>query len=270
MKTPSSIPVSFAIHSACIVAAILSSASLGAKAQPIPVANHSFESQVVNPMFFVENRIDRWQKTPQPGWFTPSGQLQSWNQTAGMFIGTAPFSPNPYSNLLGNQSAYVLSLPGAGIFQDNLSTDWNGTVGGLNATFQTGYAYQLTLGLFGKSMVENYSSLSLSLYYRDGENQIAVGLPTTVTFDSSTFNPAGPFALVDFTVTTPIVQAGDAWAGQNIGISIVSTAGTGAGYWDMDNVRLAAVVPEPSALALAALGAGGLLLGRTRSRAKRQ
>lgn len=269
MKTPSLNQNRFAIGSA-LAAVTICCLSQTVKAQPIAVANHSFESQVVNPMFFVDNRIDRWQKTPQPGWFAPSGQLQSWDQTAGMFIGTAPFSSNPYSNLLGNQSAYVLSLPGAGIFQDNLSTDWNATVGGLNATFQTGSAYQLTLGLFGKSMVENYSSLTFSLYYRDGANQIAVGLPTTVTFDSSTFNPNGPFALVDFTVTTPIVQAGDAWAGQNIGISIVSTAGTGAGYWDMDNVRLTAVVPEPSALALVALGAGGVLLGRTRSRAKHQ
>lgn len=269
MKTPSLNQTCFAVRSALAAVAICC-LSQSVEAQPIPVANHSFESQIVNPMFFVENRIDRWQKTPQPGWFAPSGQLQSWDQTAGMFIGTAPFSPNPYSNLLGNQSAYVLSLPGAGIFQDNLSTDWNGTVGGLNATFQTGYAYQFTLGLFGKSMVENYSSLTLSLYYRDGANQVVVGTPTTVTFNSSTFNPGGPFALVDFTVTTPIVQAGDAWAGQNIGISIVSTSGTGAGYWDMDNARLVAVVPEPSTFALAALGAGGLLLGRIRSGAKRR
>lgn len=268
MKTQGSNSLRFGMYSALTAVAL----ATGAQAQPISVANHSFESQVVSTVFFVDTRIDNWQKTPTPAWFTPQGQLQSWEQTAGMFIGTAPFSPNPYSNLDGNQSAYVLSFPGAGIFQDNLSTDWNSTVGGLNATFQAGYAYQFTLGVFGKSMVENYSSLQLSLYYRDGANQVTVGTPTTITFNSSTFNllPEGPWALIDFNVTTPIVQAGDAWAGKNIGISIVSGNGTGAGYWDLDNARLTAVVPEPSAMALAALGAGGLLLGRFRSGAKRQ
>lgn len=244
----------------------------GAQAQPISIANHSFESQLVSTVFFVDTRIDNWQKTPAPAWFTPQGQLQSWDQTAGMFIGTAPFSPTPYSNLDGNQSAYVLSLPGAGIFQDNLSTDWNNTMGGLNATFQAGSAYQFTLGVFGKSMVENYSSLKLSLYYRDGANQVAVGTPTTIVFNSSTFNflPEGPWALIDFSVTTPIVQASDAWAGKNIGVSITSGDGTGAGYWDLDNARLTAVVPEPSTLTLVALGAGGLLLRRIRPGAKHQ
>lgn len=271
MKTPSLNHTLIAIRSACIAAAILAGAVPSANAQPITVANHSFESQLVNPMFFVDNRIDGWQKTPQPGWFTPVGQLQSWDQTAGMFIGTPGFSSTPYSNLAGSQSAYIYSLPGAGLFQDNLSTDWNGTVGGLNATFQPGYSYQFTLGVFGKSMVENYSSLQMSIYYRDGVNQVAVGTPTTITFNASTFDLTGPtYALVDFTVTTPIVQPGDAWAGKNIGISIVSDLATGAGYWDLDNVRLTAVVPEPSALALAALGAVGLLWGHNRARAKRK
>ncbi|MGC3956856.1 MAG: PEP-CTERM sorting domain-containing protein [Verrucomicrobiota bacterium] len=267
MKTRSTNLIQVGLYSA-VIASVL--ATLPVVAQSIPIANHSFESQIVSPVFFVDTRIDNWQKTPQPGWFTPQGQLQSWDQTAGMFIGTAPYSPNPYSNLDGNQSAYVLSLPGAGIFQDNLSTDWNSTVGGLNATFQPGSAYQFTLGVFGKSMVENYSSLKLSLYYRDGANQVLVGTPTTITFNATTFNPSGPFALVDFSVTTSIVQASDAWAGKNIGISIVSGDGTGAGYWDLDNARLTAVVPEPGTLALMGLGAGILFLGRIRSSGQRQ
>lgn len=271
MKIRSSFKTLTVIRSGLAAAVIWCGVSRSAVAQPITVANHSFESQLVSPIFFVDNRIDGWQKTPQPGWFTPVGQLQNWDQTAGLFIGTPGFSSTPYSNLAGSQSAYIYSLPGAGIFQDNLSTDWNGTVGGLNATFQPGYSYQFTLGVFGKSMVENYSSLKLSLYYRDGANQIAVGTPTTITFNSSTFDLTGPtYALIDFTVATPIVQASDAWAGKNIGISIVSDLATGAGYWDLDNVRLTAVVPEPSALALAALGAGGLLLGRNRAGVKRQ
>ena len=232
------------------------------QAQPISVSNHSFESQLVNPMVFpVDFRIDSWQKAPKPGYFNDSPQL-TWDQTVGMFNGTLQ---NPYSNLVGNQAAYMLSLPGAGIFQDNQSTDWNGAVSGLNASFQIGYGYQLTLGVFGKSMAENYSSMQLSLYYRDGANMVTVGAPTTITFSSTTFNPAGPFALVDYSVNIPVVQTGDAWAGKNIGVRIDSALGTGDGYWDMDNVRLTAV-PEPASLNLLAIGFGGILLARIRAR----
>lgn len=233
-------------------------------AQPISVSNPSFESQAVNPIIFpVDFRVDSWQKAPQPGYFTNSPQL-TWDQTVGLFNGTLQ---NPYSNLAGNQATYMLSFPGAGIFQDNLSTDWSGAVNGLNATFQVGSAYQFTLGVFGKEMMENYSSLQLSLFYRNGANMVNVGTPTTITFNSTTFNPAGPLALVDFSVTTPIVQIGDAWAGQNIGIRIDSMLGTGQGYWDLDNVRLTAV-PEPTALSLLAIGLGGVLLARVRTHRK--
>lgn len=232
-------------------------------AQPITVSNYSFESQVVNPIIFpIDTRIDSWQKTPQPGWFTPSPQL-TWDQTVGLFNGTLQ---NPYSNLVGNQAAYMLPIPTAGIFQDNLSVAWNGAVGGLNATYQPGFAYQFTLGVFGKSMIEGFSSMQLSLYYRDGANMVTVGTPTVITFSTSTFNPAGPLALIDYTATTPIVQAGDAWAGKNIGIKIEALMGDGNGYWDLDNARLVQAVPEPTALSLAALGFGGLLFARVRAR----
>ena len=242
----------------------LTAGVLTVQAQPIVVANYSFESQVVNPFgpIPIDTRIDNWQRTPQPGWFVPSPQL-TWDQTVGMFNGTLQ---NPYSNLLGNQATYMLPIPTAGIFQDNLSVDWNGTVGGLNAIYQPGFAYQFTLGVFGKSMIEGFSSMQLSLYYRDGANMVTVGTPTTITFSTSTFNPGGPFSLIDYTVTTPIVQAGDAWAGRNIGIKIEALMGDGNGYWDMDNVRLVQVVPEPTALSLMALGLGGFLFARVRSR----
>ena len=94
---------------------------------------------------------------------------------------------------------------------------------------------------------------------------VTVGTPTIITFSGSTFNPAGPFVLHDYSVTTPMVQAGDAWAGKNIGIKIEALMGDGNGYWDMDNVRLTQV-PEPTALSLAAIGFGGLLFARVRAR----
>ena len=62
----------------------------------------------------------------------------------------------------------------------------------------------------------------------------------------------------------PEVQAGDAWAGHNVGIQLLSAYGTGVGYWDVDNVRLVSV-PEPATLGLLALGAAGMLIIRSRA-----
>ncbi len=233
----------------------------------IAVPNGSFESQSgVGQPFGVNVLIDSWQKLPNPG--IPEGGSNNffWVQTAGAFVGTAPTSANPYNNLLGTQAAYVLSIPGAGIFQDNQSVDWSGTASGLNATYQTGLSYNLTVGVFGKGMVQDFSTLQLSFYYRDGANRVTVGTPTTVVFDTSIFNPAGPFSLIDYSVNVPPVQPGDAWADKNIGIQIASVQGTGDGYWDMDNVRLASNVPEPGSLALVAVGLAGLGLRQWRAR----
>jgi hypothetical protein len=229
-----------------------------ALSQSISVPNGSFESQSgVGQPFGVNVLLDSWQKPPNPGYPEGGSNNFFWIQSAGAFVGTAPTSPNPYSNLLGTQAAYVLSLPGAGIFQDNKSVDWSGATNGLNTTFQVGRSYNLTIGLFGKGMENNFSTLQLSLYYLNATNgMVSVGA-TTVTFNTNTFNPAGPFSLKDYTVSVPTVQASDAWAGRNIGISILSAQGTGAGYWDMDNVRLTAV-PEPSMVALACVGLGSL------------
>jgi hypothetical protein len=248
-----------------IAAALLLGAG-ALQAGPIAVSNGSFESQSgVGQPFGVNVLIDSWQKPPNPGY--PEGGANNfyWIQSAGAFVGTAPNAANPYSNLLGTQGAYVLSLPGAGLFQDDQTADWNGAVNGLNATYQVGQTYQLTIGLFGKGMVENYSTLQLSLYYRDGANRITIGSPTSVVFDSTTFNPGGPFTLADYSVTVPVVQADDAWAGKNIGIRIDSVLGDGNGYWDMDNVRLVSAVPEPGTFSLAALGFAGWLVMRRRA-----
>jgi len=239
--------------------ATLTFISVAARADSIVVPNGSFESQSgAGQPFGVNVLIDSWQKPPNPGYPETNGFF--WIQSAGVFVGTAPSNPNPYSNLLGTQAAYVLSLPGAGLFQDDQTTDWSGSMNGLNAIYQPGFSYQLTIGLFGKSMVQNFSSLQLSLYYRDGANRITIGSPTTITFNTTTFNPSGPFTLQDYSVNVPVVQPTDAWAGKNIGIAISSVAGDGSGYWDMDNVRLVSTVPEPGVLSLMVLGLGGFVL----------
>jgi len=247
-----------------LVAFSLAATAFPLQAEPITVPNFSFESQSgVGYPFGVNVYVDSWQKPENPGY--PEGGEFYWIQSAGAFVGTAPNSAQPYSNLLGTQAAYVLSMPGAGLFQDDQTTDWSGAQNGLNATYQAGSSYQLTVGVFGKGMVDNYSSLQLSLYYRDGASRITIGTPTTITFNTATFNPAGPFAFVDYSVIVPTVQAGDAWAGKNIGILIASLAGDGSGYWDMDNVRLVATVPEPGSLTLAALGLSAVLARKMRS-----
>jgi hypothetical protein len=87
---------------------------------------------------------------------------------------------------------------------------------------------------------------------------------TDVLYASSIFPDINH--LVDFSVNVPAVQAGDAWANQNIGIAIevMTPGGQGVTYWDVDNVRLAAVVPEPTALGLFGMAATGLALARRR------
>lgn len=251
---------------AVAIAALLAGMG-GTQAASLLVPNGSFESQSgAGQPFGVNVLIDSWQKLPNPG--IPEGGPNNffWVQTAGAFLGTPPTAANPYSNLDGSQAAYLLSIPGSGIFQDDQSTDWTGTANGLSATYEVGQAYTLTVGVFGKGMVDDFSSLQLSLYYRDGANHVTIGTPTTVTFDTSVFNPAGPFSLHDYSVNLPSVQAGDAWANKNIGIQIATGQGTGDGYWDMDNVRLVSTVPEPGTIALAAVALTCLGMLRMRAR----
>jgi hypothetical protein len=93
---------------------------------------------------------------------------------------------------------------------------------------------------------------------------------TTVTYSAAAFPVGDPLNLIDYQVTVPSVQAGDAWAGKYIGIKLESTVSieaTSFGNWDFDNVRLVAV-PEPATASLMALGFGGWLLAQSRSQRK--
>jgi hypothetical protein len=218
-------------------------------AASIAVPNYSFESPSTLPIG-VSTTIDAWQKIPKPAYFDEAAFGFQWIQTAGIF-----YDSNPYANHDGIQCAYMLSFPQATLFQDSTS--------GFNATYAVGQSYSLTLGVFGKSLTPN-NSLQLSLYYRDGGNNIVtVGSPTTITYNPATFPLTSPLNLVDYSVTIPEVQAGDAWAGQNIGIMIQVTASdfTG-GYWDMDNIRLTSVVPEPAVASLFGMALCGLVVRR--------
>jgi hypothetical protein len=71
----------------------------------------------------------------------------------------------------------------------------------------------------------------------------------------------------NFMVDTPVVQAGDAWAGRAIGVQFVSQAPDMlGGVWDIGNVELTSAtgVPEPASMTLLAAGAMLLLVRRRR------
>jgi hypothetical protein len=74
---------------------------------------------------------------------------------------------------------------------------------------------------------------------------------TTITNSPTLFS--NTTHLIDFHVDTPIVKAGDAWAGRHLGIQLLSTVNPllVGGYWDLDNVRLTSIretgaIPVPN------------------------
>jgi hypothetical protein len=268
-------PASFSHRrpSAWIAGALLATfSSAAAFAATITVPGFSFESQAApSPLdpIPVTSKVDSWQRQDQPVFWDAISQGSPWSGTSGLFQ-----SDFFYANEEGHQAMYVLNIPGAGAFQDFNSTDWQNLPANhaFDAKFTAGNGYQLTLGLFGKNMDAN-SSITLSLYYRDGSNnKVTVG-STTIQYNSSIFavqpNQA-PNTLHDYTVNVPIVQTSDAWAGKNIGIDITANVplqnANGNAYWDMDNVRLSSV-PEPGSVGLLTLGAAGMLLRRGRRQA---
>ena len=230
------------------------SLALAAHGAQILIPNGSFESPTTPPAFPAFPQVDSWQKPPQPaGLPLPAGI--TWDQLAGVFPNTASGSPDHIDNVSGSQAAYMFSIPGVALSQD-----------GFNATYQAGMSYDLSLGILGGGGITDGSSFRVSLYYRDSANNPVTVASTDITYTAATFPNATH--LLTFDVNASAVKAADAWAGKSIGVQLLAANGTGAGYWDVDNVTLtSAVVPEPGTLGLLALGAGGLLLLR---RSRRQ
>ena len=225
-----------------------------AQTKYLSLSNPSFESPAWTGPLPVDIRLDGWTKTPAPSWFVPQGPLQSWEQLSGIFPNPPEGQPGRIPNGDGSQAAYLLTLPLAGFSQV------------LPATFEAGVSYELTVGVRGGGNIVDGTPLMVSLFYLDATFQpVAVG-SATVAY-SAALGAAWP-SLTDVMASTGVVGAGSAAVGRNVGVSILSVGGMGEGYWDLDNVRVAAtVVPEPGVVALA--GLGGVMVGvalRGRSR----
>jgi hypothetical protein len=206
-------------------------------AAAISVPNASFESPDI---VFASSLIDSWQKFPGS------------DQATGLFDNTPTGSVDHIDNVDGAQVGFVFAAPGVGLFQD------------LSGTFEVGMSYDLTLGIIGGGGgAPEGAGFEISLFFRDGLNAIVPIGSTPIVYNPANFPTTTH--LIDYAVQLSPVQASDAWAGQNIGVRLLSTSGTGVGYWDVDNLRLT-TVPEPATPALLVLGAGGLLMAYRRRR----
>ena len=214
-------------------------------AQSIEVPNGSFESPKPPLGYPVALEIDNWQKAP-----SPQPDDGSWNNFAGAFPNPPASRSDHIDNVTGNQAAYLLSIPGVGLSQT------------LTATFEVGNSYALSIDALGGGGISEGSILQFGLFYLDNANSLSPIAVKPITYAASAF--PNPTHLYSFEALSALVAATDPWAGKQIGIGLLNTFGTGAGYWDVDNVRLT-IVPEPSSLALAALGIGTCLVFRTRS-----
>ena len=223
------------------------------QAQSIDVPNGSFESPTPPAGYPATPQVDVWQKSTQPVWFDPAttGGI-TWNQLSGVFPNPPAGDSKSIDNVNGQQAAYLFALPQVGLLQSSL-----------DAIFVVGHSYSLTVGLLGGGGIPDGATFSIGLFFLDGADKLVSVGSTTATFSAANFPTVTH--LIDYQLNIPEVKSTDAYAGHHIGVELLSTSGTGAGYWDVDNIRLTAV-PEPSTLVLASTGLGGLLILTQRAR----
>ncbi|MGP8240125.1 MAG: hypothetical protein ACLQVW_32580 [Limisphaerales bacterium] len=214
--------------------------------EAISVPNYSFESPDIGTNSpYAAPVLDSWEQSPQPYWYVPANFGGSpWAYLVGTFYNLPNFTNATATNTTyidncdGIQAAFLFSVPQVAIFQD------------INATFNAGKAYTLTVGLIGGGgNMADGSTFQLSLYYRDASSNMVTVAATTVTNTAANF-PTDTH-LVDFQVQVPGVKVTDAWAGKSIGMQLLATPDSydpeqWGGYWDVDNVRLV----ETTALSL--------------------
>ncbi len=187
----------------------------------IPLENASFEAPAVDPSAFpAVPIIDGWAEIDLDA-------VASAN--TGVFANTPAESPDHVINADGRQLAFLGSEQGNALEQD------------LVATYKVGCDYRLTVAvgvsaMFPPSAETPSDALELVLYYR------AANEPVDIVRQAVEATGRSATLLRDFSVCLPTVQAGDAWAGQDIGVAI-RAAGLAGGFWDLDNVRLMELQP---------------------------
>jgi hypothetical protein len=218
----------------------------GLRAGTLYVPNYSFALPDIGTNSpYAAPELDAWQESSQPNWYVPADFGGSpWADLVGTFYNLPDFTNdmgtnNTYiDNCVGVQAAFMFAVPQVAIFQ------------GINATFNAGKVYTLTVGLIGGGGgMADGSTLQLSLYYLDAASNMVTVALSTVTNTEANFPTATHF--VDFQVQAPEVQSTNAWAGQNIGIELLATPSTNdpsqwGGYWDADNVRLVEGIYVPN------------------------
>jgi hypothetical protein len=167
-----------------------------------------------------------------------------WTQLIGLFMNTATNSPDHIDNCDGNQAIWLFVVPEVALFQDYDTVDWHDSAPthAFDTTYDVGKSYQLTVGVIGTGggMLQG-ATMDLSLYFRDTASNHVNVVVTSITNTPAVFT--NNTHLIDFTVSVPTVKAADPWAGQHIGIQMLSTVSTNleGGYWDLDNVRLVSI-----------------------------
>ena len=198
-------------------------AAIPVRSASIPIENASFEAPLIDPnnAFGAVPYVDGWTEID----IDPEGL----SRNTGVFANTAEVSEDHIVNADGSQLAFLGSQEGNALEQD------------LANTYKVGCDYRLTVGVsvsgrFPPAAVEPVDTLELVLYYRDANDVVDIAHQTVEATGQSSIQ------LQDFSLKLPMVQAGDAWAGMNIGIAL-RAAGQPGGFWDLDNVRLVESAP---------------------------
>jgi len=217
---------------ATIVGVLALTAFRGLSNETILIPNGSFESPTTT---FASPFIDSWQKTPRPDWYDETGGFL-WTQLTGQFSNQPP---SYIDNCDGKQAAWMFVIPEVGIFQDYDHP----TNHAFNATYEIGKSYDLAVGIIGTGgNMQLGATFEFALYYWDAASNTVVVAATSVTNSPSVFSNNTHF--IDFHTDSGFVKASDPWAGQHIGVRLLSSitdTNLEGGYWDLDNVLLTSI-----------------------------
>jgi len=136
------------------------------------VPNYSFESPNIGTNSpYAAPVLDSWNQSAQPSWYVPANFGGSpWAYLMGTFYNLPNFTNATATNASfidncnGIQAVFLFAVPQVAIFQD------------INAAFNAGKTYTLTVGLIGGGgNMAIGSTLQLSLYYRDASSKYGHG-----------------------------------------------------------------------------------------------